>query len=67
MKRIALITATASAVAMIYIGLYQSRAVEHLWCPIFNKGCEAVADAPSRGPLESQMATLQPRCTPPLS
>ena len=51
MKRIALITATASAVAMIYIGLYQSRAVEHLWCPIFNKGCEAVADAPFARPF----------------
>lgn len=37
--------ATASAAAMFYVGLYQSRAVRHLWCPIFNKGCEAVADA----------------------
>ena len=30
---------------MLYVGLYQSRAVRHLWCPVFNKGCEAVADA----------------------
>ena len=34
-----------SAAAMFYVGLYQSRAVRHLWCPIFKKGCEAVADA----------------------
>lgn len=51
MKRIALITAAASALAMIYVGLYQSRAVQHLWCPIFNKGCEAVADAPFARPF----------------
>lgn len=37
--------AAASAAAMFYVGLYQSRAVRHLWCPIFDKGCEAVADA----------------------
>jgi uncharacterized membrane protein len=37
--------AAASTAAMLYVGLYQSRAVRHLWCPIFNKGCEAVADA----------------------
>lgn len=30
---------------MLYVGLYQSRAVRHLWCPIFHHGCEAVADA----------------------
>ncbi len=34
-----------SGLAMLYVGLYQSRAVRHLWCPVFNKGCEAVADA----------------------
>jgi uncharacterized membrane protein len=37
--------AADSAAAMFYVGLYQSRAVRRLWCPIFNKGCEAVADA----------------------
>ncbi len=37
--------AAASAAAMFYVGLYQSRAVRHLWCPVFKKGCEAVADA----------------------
>jgi uncharacterized membrane protein len=37
--------ATASTAAMLYVGLYQSRTVRHLWCPVFNKGCEAVADA----------------------
>jgi uncharacterized membrane protein len=37
--------AVASAAAMFYVGLYQSRAVKHLWCPLFKKGCEAVADA----------------------
>jgi uncharacterized membrane protein len=37
--------AAISAAAMFYVGLYQSRAVRHLWCPIFKKGCEAVADA----------------------
>ncbi len=37
--------ATASTAAMFYVGLYQSRAVRHLWCPIFKKGCETVADA----------------------
>ena len=37
--------ATASMGAMLYVGLYQSRTVRHLWCPVFAKGCEAVADA----------------------
>jgi uncharacterized membrane protein len=37
--------AAVSTAAMFYVGLYQSRAVRHLWCPVFKKGCEAVADA----------------------
>jgi uncharacterized membrane protein len=37
--------AAVSAAAMLYVGLYQSRVVRHLWCPVLNKGCEAVADA----------------------
>ena len=41
--------AAASAAAMFYIGLYQSRVVERLWCPLLG-GCEAVADAPFARP-----------------
>jgi uncharacterized membrane protein len=37
--------AVVSSGAMFYVGLYQSRAVGHLWCPVFKKGCEPVADA----------------------
>jgi uncharacterized membrane protein len=37
--------AAASMAAMLYVGLYQSRAVRYIWCPVFDKGCEAVADA----------------------
>jgi uncharacterized membrane protein len=37
--------AAASMAAMLYVGLYQSRAVRHIWCPVFARGCEAVADA----------------------
>src|SRR5690348_1585380 len=40
-----------SAAAMLYVGLYQSRAVQHLWCPVFGKGCQAVADAPFARPF----------------
>lgn len=35
----------ASALAMLYVGAYQVRAVEHLKCPLMGHGCEAVADA----------------------
>lgn len=35
----------ASMSAMFYVGLYQARAVRHIWCPVFSKGCQAVADA----------------------
>ena len=41
----ALLLAAASAAAMLYIGLYQSRVVEHMWCPLNGQGCESVADA----------------------
>jgi uncharacterized membrane protein len=37
--------AALSAAAMFYVGLYQSHAIRRLWCPLFKKGCEAVADA----------------------
>ena len=41
----AMVLAAASLSAMLYVGLYQSRAIRHIWCPVFSKGCEAVADA----------------------
>ncbi len=44
-RALAMALAASSAAAMLYVGLYQSRAVRHLLCPIFGKGCEAVADA----------------------
>lgn len=37
--------AAVSMGAMLYVGLYQSRAVRHIWCPVFAKQCEVVADA----------------------
>lgn len=40
-----LILSGASAAAMLYVGAYQVRAVEHLKCPLLGHGCEAVADA----------------------
>ena len=43
--------AFVSATAMFYVGLYQSGAVKHLWCPVFDKGCEVVADAPFARPF----------------
>jgi uncharacterized membrane protein len=43
--------AAASGAAMFYVGLYQSRAIHRLWCPLFGKGCEAVADAPFARPF----------------
>jgi uncharacterized membrane protein len=36
---------------MLYIGLYQTRHVGRLWCPLFARGCERVADAPFVRPL----------------
>jgi uncharacterized membrane protein len=40
-----------SALAMLYVGAYQIRAVEHLECPLLKHGCEAVADAPFARPF----------------
>jgi uncharacterized membrane protein len=51
-RLVAFAVAAASAAAMLYVGLYQSRAVKHLWCPLFAKGCEAVADAPFARPFD---------------
>ena len=50
-RALAYMLAASSAAAMLYVGLYQSRAVQHLWCPVFGKGCEAVADAPFARPF----------------
>jgi uncharacterized membrane protein len=50
-RLLAYILAASSAAAMLYVGLYQGRAVKHLWCPVFGKGCEAVADAPFARPF----------------
>lgn len=47
----AILLTLISAAAMLYVGLYQSRAVHRLWCPLFKKGCEAVADAPFARPF----------------
>ena len=57
-ERAAMITArtaaiglsAASAAAMLYVGLYQLRAVTHLVCPLFGS-CEIVADAPFARPF----------------
>jgi len=46
----AILLSAASAAAMLYVGLYQVRAVKTLICPLFG-GCEAVADAPFARPF----------------
>ncbi len=51
MRALAYVLAASSAASMLYVGLYQSRAVQHLWCPVFGKGCQAVADAPFARPF----------------
>src|SRR5579871_4517159 len=43
--------AAVSGLAMLYVGAYQIRAVEHLKCPLLKHGCEAVADAPFARPF----------------
>jgi hypothetical protein len=40
-----------SGLAMLYVGAYQIRAIEHMSCPLLKHGCEAVADAPFARPL----------------
>jgi uncharacterized membrane protein len=50
-RYIAFAVAAASAAAMLYVGLYQSRLVGRLICPIFGEGCEGVADAPFARPF----------------
>lgn len=50
-RMILIAIAAASAGAMLYVGAYQTRMVEHMSCPILKKGCEAVADAPFARPF----------------
>lgn len=47
----AIAVAALSAAAMLYVGLYQSRFVGRLICPVFGEGCEGVADAPFARPF----------------
>jgi uncharacterized membrane protein len=44
-RTIVLALSALSAAAMLYVGAYQARFVPNLVCPLFKKGCEAVADA----------------------
>jgi uncharacterized membrane protein len=50
-RYVAFAVAGMSAAAMLYVGLYQSRLVGRLICPIFGEGCEGVADAPFARPF----------------
>jgi uncharacterized membrane protein len=50
-RYIAIAIAAVSATAMLYVGLYQSRLVGRLICPVFGQGCEGVADAPFARPF----------------
>ena len=51
-SRIALVACSAaSALAMLYVGLFQVRWLGHLACPAFGAGCESVALARFSWPL----------------
>lgn len=50
-KNALLAISAVSALAMLYVGAYQIRAVEHMSCPLLKHGCEAVADAPFARPF----------------
>jgi len=50
-RYIAFAVAAASAAAMFYVGLYQSRLVGRLICPFLGEQCEGVADAPFARPF----------------
>ena len=50
-RALLLILSGASAAAMLYVGAYQIRLVEHMACPLLKHGCEAVADAPFARPF----------------
>lgn len=44
-RQIALLLSIMSGAAMLYVGLYQSRTIPNLMCPITGEGCHVVADA----------------------
>ncbi len=50
-RNVVMTISSVSALAMLYVGAYQVRAVEHLKCPLLKHGCEAVADAPFARPF----------------
>ncbi|MBI1361417.1 MAG: hypothetical protein GC155_14160 [Alphaproteobacteria bacterium] len=47
----ALFVSVTSAAAMLYVGLYQARVINHMVCPLTGYGCENVADAPFAKPF----------------
>jgi uncharacterized membrane protein len=50
-KSVLIVLSAVSALAMLYVGAYQIRAIEHMSCPLLKHGCEAVADAPFARPF----------------
>jgi uncharacterized membrane protein len=46
-----IVISAVSGLAMLYVGAYQIRAIEHLSCPLLKHGCETVADAPFARPF----------------
>ena len=50
-RRGALALSALSAMAMLYVGLYQSRTITHIWCPLSGQGCKTVADAGFAHPM----------------
>jgi uncharacterized membrane protein len=50
-RALLLILSAVSAAAMLYVGAYQIRLVDHMSCPLLKHGCEAVADAPFARPF----------------
>ena len=51
MRAILIALSVISGAAMLYVGAYQIRAVEHMSCPLLKGQCEAVADAPFARPF----------------
>src|ERR1700688_4862486 len=50
-KNVLVALSAVSALAMLYVGAYQIRAIEHMSCPLLKHGCETVADAPFARPF----------------
>jgi uncharacterized membrane protein len=50
-KSALIVLSAVSGLAMLYVGAYQIRAIEHMSCPLLKHGCEAVADAPFARPF----------------